>query len=193
MAGYGSVRFGVGDRFELLLPGAAKLAVLRFDTGSALLLGLGLSKFSWTTGGRLRPHVAGCVAAHLRLGAEATLLAALEVTTAPLDRPVYGRSGAALSIDFGPYLTVSAGVTYQTAVLGSFQEAAVERRGAHNGPSRVSFGGVFQEPVGSRPVLAFHISQSVDAVVDIRLDIDTDIRASSTCVLGGFSVSTSPR
>lgn len=198
VAGYGSVRFGVANRVELLLPGAIKVAALQFDTGSALLLGLGVSRFSWTDDGRALPSVAGNVAVHLRLGAEAGLLAAFEISTEPLgpgrgSRPLYGRAGAALSIDFGPYLTVSTGVTYQTELLDAFEERDSRREAAHLGASRVSFGGVFQEPVGSRPVLAFHIGPAVDFVLDLRLDVDTDVRSSSTSVLGGFSITASPR
>lgn len=196
VAGYGSVRFGVTDRIELILPGSAKIAALRFDADSAVLLGLGISRLSWTDDGRWLPSLAGSIAAHLRLGAHAGVLAAFEVTTGTVgagrgSRPLYGKTGAALSIDFGPYLTVSAGVTYQTELIGSFEAPESSREAAHLGPSRISFGGVFQEPVGSRPVLALHVGRAVDFIVDLRLDVDTDIRSSSTSVLGGFSITTS--
>jgi hypothetical protein len=186
------LRIGLPGGLELAMPLALAVALIDDRDGSGLALAAGVLDL-WIDGdSRLLLQPGAALAGRARIGREASLLLALDITGAePADfdgsHPGWVRGAVGLAIDMGPWLTVAAGWAYQRLVLEGAGDGELRDSG-FAGDARVSVGAVRCQPFQDLPTLAIHAAPWLDLVVLVRADIDTDRGSTDARFLAGLQL-----
>lgn len=188
----GVLRFGLSDWCEIGLPGTLALRVLPLGPGSAVFAALGVSDLWFDSKGRILLPWSGALAAQTRFGPESATQFSLDISGVEKlpqsgKHPLWLRGSAALIVDFGPYLTLAAGFSYQRALYDTGPIAGV-RRGGFAGDARFSVGAVRSHPHYDLPTISAHLIGPVDIIGIIRIDVDVDTRTTDSRWLFGLSV-----
>jgi hypothetical protein len=187
-----SFAVGLHDRVTLAGPLALAVSLVRPRPHDQLYLVAGVVDLFVTPNGALLHTPAVAVAGQGRIGHEFALRAALDLTWVldGFDRgaqPLWARGAVAMLLDMGPYLTLAFGLGFQRAVTaGPIPRGA--RRMGWVADSRASFGAVRSQPLSDLPTISVHLNDVLDAVLLVRVDVDTDLNTTDSRWLAGLAL-----
>jgi hypothetical protein len=187
-----SFEVGLYKRVELVGPLALGICLVDIEPGSAVYFGGGVFDMRITPDGRLLYTPALALAGLARLGPEAALRLALDLTWLEedfdgSDHPLWMRGAFGLVIDFGPWATVAAGASYQRILANGEVPDGAESTG-WVGDSRFSAGAVRSQPFTDLPTISVHITDYLDVILLVRVDVDTDTETTDTRWLLGLGL-----
>lgn len=187
-----SLRVGLPARLEIAAPLALAVCLACNDTGSGLVLAGGVVDL-WVSPGRrvlLAPALA--LTGQVRIAAYASLRLGFDLTGVEQgfftgDHPGWVRGALALLVDVGPWLTAAAGFSHQRLALGDGAPPGTRRTG-WVGDARFSVGAVRTQPFAELPTLAVHVTDWLDLIGLVRVDVDLDRETTDLRLLGGAAV-----
>ena len=187
-----SARVGLPARLEIAAPLALAVCLACTESGSGLVLAGGVVDL-WVTPGRrvlLAPALA--LTGQVRIAAYASLRLGFDLTGVERsffadDHPNWVRGALALLVDVGPWLTAAAGFSHQRLALGDGAPPGTRRTG-WVGDARFSVGAVRTQPFCEVPTLAVHVTEWLDLIGLVRVDVDLDRETTDLRLLGGAAL-----
>lgn len=187
-----SLEIGVADGVQLAAPAALGVRVIEAHPGSGLYLGAGITDLYVSETGDFFYTPVVAIYGQARLGHESAVRGGIDflgVEQAPSgeDHPFWLRGALAVVIDFGPWVTFAAGVSYQRQIV---RGSVPENPGTLSwvGDSRISVGAVRCQPFASLPTLSVHLHPFVDLIVLMSFDVDMNARTSNSWWLLGVEL-----
>ncbi len=189
----GSLEVGLLPALTLAGPAALTLRVIETKPGSGLYLSGGITDLSITTDYHVLCTPSLILGSQAILGPESTLRASMDLTTVLRDVEFQSpgawiRGSVAILIDFGPWATVAAGVSYQRVVAGGGQDRPDIVTAGYVSDSRITLGSVRSQPFYDLPTLSVHISESIDVIAIARFDIDIQRDVNDNRFLVGLEI-----
>ncbi len=173
-----SFKAGIVPALELAAPLALGIRVIDAGPGSGVCLGIGVVDLLVTPKKRVLYSPAIVLFGQARIGSGSALRAAvdlkgLEDGFKSEDHPGWLRGSFGLVIDFGPWVTLGAGFSFQRLIFGHQAPEGSPRTG-WVGNSRFSVGAVRTQPFSPLPTLSIHITRFLSIVALLRFSYDTD-------------------
>jgi hypothetical protein len=187
-----ALKVGMGARLEVTAPLA--LGVLIIDAGEqgGLVLGGGVPDLYVSSEHKLLYPPTVAVSGKARIGREAMLLAAVDLTFLEEgfergEHPAWIRGAVSVVIDFSTYATLAFGLAHQRIVVEGALPEDAERTG-WVGDARISFGSVHSGTFTELPTLSVHLQPYFDLIMIARFDVDLHTSTTNTNWLFGVEL-----